>query len=178
MTTRTDGVSPQGFYGHRRPQIRASNANVHHISDCTSSMQFMHLIDKSKHVLADPQHTLHDVLTIDKKSISFLGAQGHVQYSAIFRCVEFYPSEQIINGTLNIRLLGQALKGFKNLIIPSLLGHVDVHSVEFSRKFGQALRIVLKFIPYVQGALVLDQAHNFSLRLRIRQPERSPRRMF
>ena len=103
---------------HGWPQVRPSDADVHHIGDVPVLEDFIH---ERQHALPNVKHFWHHVLSVHCKLVLGITTHGHVQDRTVFGHVQPNASKQILGRADQIRLLRQFAQGVDNLAVPALL---------------------------------------------------------
>ena len=143
MAPRALCVGFEGQTGHRRAQIRATNADIHHIrigAPLPMHRARAHRLSKFQHPHPRGQNVLHDIAPLDDKRTGS-AAQSGMQDRAIFRDIHLFAGKHSGSFFGKIDLVEERQKHLTGFMINICLGIVEKQPIGLHRELGGSLII-------------------------------------
>jgi len=122
-------VMAQGFVGHYRPEVGASNADVDHVFDAFAGMAFpfaaADAVGEIAHLVEDGVHFGNHVFAVDVDLGIPRSTKGGVQNGAIFCDVDFFAAEHGHDALPQRGLLGELKQQAQRLVGDAIFGVIE-----------------------------------------------------
>lgn len=155
-------IGAQGLADHQRPQIRATNPNVHHMADGLPGMAGpgpgAHLLRELPHLRKHCAHPGHDILPLDDRGAVAAVTQGRMQHGTALGGVDGFTGEHGVPPLGHPCGAGQVHEQLHGLLVHPVLGVVQQYVLELNGEALKALRITLEQRAHVHVAEGLEMA--------------------
>jgi len=125
----------EGFIGHHRAEVGASNANVDKITDRFAGVPLPgptpNAIGKISHPVENRMHFRHHIPVVHEHGLTPGGAQSYVQGGAIFGEINLIPAEHRFNAFGQSGFPRQLQEKFNRFVRDTILGIVQEPSCGF-----------------------------------------------
>ena len=142
---------PQRLIGHNRPKVGATNADVHNVSNASPRVALPctapHLVSKVRHLIEHSVYQGNHVFAIDDDGRRARGAEGHVQYSAIFGDIDSVTSKHRVDSRTQATLLGKSHQEFESLVGDAILRVIEEHTGCLDRQAFATFWIIAEELP-------------------------------
>src|SRR5262245_56041199 len=98
----------QSFVSHHRPEIGASDADVHYVADAFAGvaqpLPATNTVTKRGHLIEDGMNFGHDVFAIERDGCIIRSTQGSVQHGAVLGNIYLLPAKHRLNSFAQVAL--------------------------------------------------------------------------
>ena len=136
-------VGVERTVGHRRAEVGAADADVHHVGDAIVGP---HAVGERSHLIEHLVHVRHDVDSVDRHHRALRGTERNVHHGAVLGDVDVLAGEHRIAARFDPRRFGQLDQRRQDTIVDAVLrvvdaqvGHVDHVALGASRVVGEQL---------------------------------------
>src|SRR5215469_11797698 len=141
-------VMLQRLVRHYRTEVRAADTNVDDIADALTCVAgpgtAADAVREGAHSVEDSMDLGNHIFPVDNDGRFFWGAQGYVQYGAIFGDVDFVPPKHRSDTFAEPRLFRQFKEQPDGFLSDAILGIVERNADGFGRKLLCSFRIIVK----------------------------------
>ena len=142
------------FASHHRTKIGTADTNVDYIPDSLSGVTFpfatADAIRKISHPGENSMNFGHHVLAVHKDGGIPRRTQSHVQDSAIFGEIDFFPAEHGFDPLTQTALLRQSEQQLDRLVRYQVLRIIEEQACCLGRQAFTALRVLCEQFPKMQ----------------------------
>src|SRR5262247_2312836 len=115
----------QGLGDHNWPEVRPSDADVHHVGDAlarvASPLAAAYSVTKTLHVLEDRLHLGHDIRAVNNNGTIGAVAQRDMEHGPVLGDVDLLPSKHLLGPAFEIRLSGKVAQELHRLLGDAIL---------------------------------------------------------
>ena len=132
---------------HRRPEVRAADADIDDVGElapCPAMRAGAHAVGEGSHAVEHIVHHRHDVLAFGLVNLIPPSAKRYMQHRPVLGDVDRLAGEHGVAALLHLGGLGQRQQAGHHLVVDQILGIVEQEIVEAGRELGEAAGVVGK----------------------------------